>query len=287
MTSPAQLQYLNAMGIPVWVSRELVIDEALKIDETQSEYVNTSPNRSTREKSGTHSTNTSGVSNAVDNILQELQQKEEESKVTKSSPVNESPSEAIRKITESLDTEPKVTNRTQVNIPNVFAKTEHHTVYAEGNLDADWMVIGQNPEFIEHEQGQPFTREEGVLLENMVRALGIKRPRNDAYLVNVLRNSHRNDSDAQTSKIELNAILQDCIKQVQPKIIVIVGQLAAQNVLHSDEPLARLRGKPFTLPDSNTYIVVTYYPSYLLNKPADKRKAWEDLKLAISLVAES
>ena len=102
----------------------------------------------------------------------------------------------------------------------------------------------------------------------------------------MLRNSQHNDTDAEKSKSDLNGILQDCIKQVQPKIIVIVGQLAAQNVLQSDEPLARLRGKPYTLPESNTHVVVTYYPSYLLSKPMDKRKAWDDLKLAVSLITE-
>lgn len=278
MTSPSQLQYLNAMGIPVWVSRELVIDNALLTDETQLESVTTGSNQS--------STHTTGVSNTVEDILQGLEQKVERKKSTENTVLNQSPSETIKQITETLNVEPQATHPAQTDIPNVIAKTAQHTVYAQGSLEASWMVIGQNPEFIEHEHGQPYTREEGVLLENMVRAVGILNPRNDAYLVNVLRNSQHNDTDAKTSKAELNIILQDSIKRVQPKIIVIVGQLAAQNVLHSDEPLARLRGKPFLLPDSKTPIVVTYYPSYLLNKPSDKRKAWEDLKLAMSLISQ-
>ena len=286
MTSPSQLQYLNAMGIPVWVSRELVINEALLTDETQPEVTSKETTPESNQNSINKSANNPAASNAVENILQDLEQKDHRPRTTENTTLNQSPTETIKQITETLNTEPKVSNPAQTNIPNIFAKTAQHTVYAQGSLEADWMVIGENPEFIEHEHGQPYTREEGVLLENMVRAVGILNPRNDAYLVNVLRNSQHNDTDAKTSKVELNVILQDCIKQVKPKIIIIVGQLAAQNVLHSDEPLARLRGKPFTLPDSNTHIVVTYYPSYLLSKPADKRKAWEDLKLAMSLIAE-
>ncbi len=284
MTSPAQLQYLNAMGIPVWVSRELVIDE--EPDKASANATTKESNQTAIDNPVAKSANVSGASNAVENILQDLVQNTGTPKVTENNILNQAPNEATKQVTETLVSEPKVSENVQTSIPNILAKTAQHTVYAEGSLEAEWVVIGQNPEFIEHEHGQPYSREEGVLLENMFRAVGIANPRNDAYLVNVLRNSQQNDADAAKSKAELNAIFQDCIKQVQPKVIVIVGQLAAQNVLHSDEPLARLRGKSYTLPDSNTHLVVSYYPSYLLSQPMDKRKAWDDLKLAMSLIAE-
>ncbi|MEB8433746.1 uracil-DNA glycosylase [Cocleimonas sp. KMM 6892] len=287
MTSPAQLNYLNAMGIPVWVSRELVIDEALVIDEGRSASTSSASSNAVPSQSAERTAdNSSSGSNAIENILQDLEQKEDKSRTARArtSEASQAASETIRQITETLESEPTASKQAPTNLPNVFNKTVEHTVYAEGSLDAKWMIIGQNPEFIEHEHGQPYNKEEGVLMENMLRAVGIPNPRNDAYLVNVLRNSQQNETDAKVSKAELNVILQECIKQVQPEIIVIVGQLAAQNILHSDEPLARLRGKPFTLPETNIHIVVTYYPSYLLSKPSDKRKAWEDLKLAISLI---
>ena len=55
---------------------------------------------------------------------------------------------------------------------------------------------------------------------------------------------------------------------------------AAQNLLATDAPLARLRGKVHAFGELGTPLVITYHPAYLLRTPADKRKAWEDLKFA-------
>jgi uracil-DNA glycosylase family 4 len=51
-------------------------------------------------------------------------------------------------------------------------------------------------------------------------------------------------------------------------------------VFATDAPLARLRGKLHTFGETNTPLVITYHPAYLLRTPGDKRKAWEDLKFA-------
>ena len=73
-------------------------------------------------------------------------------------------------------------------------------------------------------------------------------------------------------------------------MLLIVGQLAAQNLLQTKEPLARIRAKQFQdenivrLPGSEIPVVTTYYPSYLINKPQDKGKAWQDLKLAMRIL---
>ena len=51
------------------------------------------------------------------------------------------------------------------------------------------------------------------------------------------------------------------------------------------EALARLRGQPLSY--QNIPLVVTYHPAYLLRTPSDKRKAWEDLRRARSIIAET
>ncbi|MDX1497979.1 MAG: uracil-DNA glycosylase, partial [Salinisphaeraceae bacterium] len=60
---------------------------------------------------------------------------------------------------------------------------------------------------------------------------------------------------------------------------------AAQNLLHSDAPLGRLRGTEHHHATSNTPVIVTYHPAYLLRSPGEKRKAWEDLKKARALLS--
>ena len=74
--------------------------------------------------------------------------------------------------------------------------------------------------------------------------------------------------------------LSNQIALLKPKIILAVGRIAAQNLLATDAPLARLRGKLHSFGEANTPLVVTYHPAYLLRTPSDKRKAWEDLKFA-------
>jgi len=68
-------------------------------------------------------------------------------------------------------------------------------------------------------------------------------------------------------------------------VILAVGRIAAQNLLATDAPLARLRGRVHRFGELDTPLVVTYHPAYLLRSPGEKRKAWEDLKLARSVLA--
>ena len=62
--------------------------------------------------------------------------------------------------------------------------------------------------------------------------------------------------------------------------MLAVGRIAAQNLLRTDTPLGRLRQQVHRFGISRVPLVVTYHPAYLLRTPADKRKAWEDLKFA-------
>jgi DNA polymerase len=72
---------------------------------------------------------------------------------------------------------------------------------------------------------------------------------------------------------------------VAPKIIVAVGRIAAQNLLKTQTPIGKLRG---TIHDyEGIPVVVTYHPAYLLRSQTEKRRAWEDLKLARRIAAET
>ncbi|MCF6190989.1 MAG: uracil-DNA glycosylase [Cocleimonas sp.] len=259
MTSPAQLKYLDAIGIPVWVSRDIVVDA----DVTKSV---TGDEQSREEKySGADS---------VESILQGLN---EQPKPVTPHPVSKEHQPIQSPIVSPVqDTTPQV---------NEIARTTSHIVYGCGSLQADWMVIGESPELNDDRQDQPYAGESGVLLSNMLRAVGLENPRQSAYLVNIIKSSMQ--AVEPDSVGELNQLLTKKILEVKPNIILVVGQLSAQNLLQSKEPLARLRVKALKHPETNTDIVVTYYPSYLLSKPIDKRKAWEDLKRAMRLLEAS
>ncbi len=72
---------------------------------------------------------------------------------------------------------------------------------------------------------------------------------------------------------------------VNPRIIVCVGRIAAQNLLSTDTPIGKLRGVVHYLEKQNRPVIVTYHPAYLLRSPGEKRKAWSDLQFALQTFA--
>ena len=158
--------------------------------------------------------------------------------------------------------------------------TRTQGVLGVGPKRADWLVIGEAPGAEEDRRGEPFVGAAGQLLDAMLRAIGLDRKSN-VYIANVLKSRPPNNRDPRPEEVE--ACLPYLLRQIsllQPKIMLAVGRIAAQNLLATDAPLGRLRGKVHRFGELQTPLVVTYHPAYLLRTPADKRKAWEDLKFA-------
>ena len=161
--------------------------------------------------------------------------------------------------------------------------TRAQTVFGSGNKHADWMLVGEAPGQHEDEQGLPFVGNAGLLLTEMLRAIGLTRE--EVFITNILKCRPPNNRDPHADEVEsCNNYLQRQQKLIQPKIILAVGRIAAQTLLKTDAPLAKLRGKVHTF--NNTPVVVVYHPAYLLRSLSEKRKAWLDLQLAIQTVKE-
>jgi uracil-DNA glycosylase len=156
-------------------------------------------------------------------------------------------------------------------------------VVGVGNPQADWMVIGEAPGAEEDRRGEPFVGRAGQLLDAMLRAIGLSRAQN-VYIANVLKSRPPNNRDPRPEEVAACLpYLKRQIELVRPRLLLAVGRIAAQNLLGTEESLSRLRGKVHRFGELNTPLVVTYHPAYLLRTPADKRKAWEDLKFARSV----
>jgi DNA polymerase len=74
--------------------------------------------------------------------------------------------------------------------------------------------------------------------------------------------------------------LERQIELVQPVLILAVGRIAANNLLHSDLQVGRLRGRVHKYGARQIPLIVTYHPAYLLRSPLEKRKVWDDLQMA-------
>ncbi|RFO96283.1 uracil-DNA glycosylase [Rhodoferax lacus] len=174
---------------------------------------------------------------------------------------------------------------------------------ADGLSRCDWMVLGDPPDEDEDQSGAAFAGPDGMLLSNMLRALGLQRanplpgaagsvatssqalaPERLAYVTNVLKCRPSRGAMPQAAELaQCSAWLQREIALVQPKVILSMGRFANQVLLGETPelaalPLGKLRGtvhRYLGLP-----VVVSYPPKQLMRNSADKAKAWADLCLA-------
>jgi len=162
-------------------------------------------------------------------------------------------------------------------------ETRTQTVFGVGNPDADWLIVGEAPGAEEDRRGEPFVGRAGKLLDEMLRAVG--QGRDSVFIANILKCRPPNNRDPKPDESnECRGYLERQIELIQPRIILAVGRIAAQLLLDTDTPVGRLRGSRHQLDD--TPLVVTYHPAYLLRSPLQKRKAWDDLCLAMRIAAE-
>jgi DNA polymerase len=159
-----------------------------------------------------------------------------------------------------------------------------NTVFGVGNQNADWLIIGEAPGAEEDRRGEPFVGRAGQLLDQMLLAIG--QSREAVFIANILKCRPPNNRDPKPSEAAAcRDYLERQVELIQPKIILAVGKIAAQNLLGSDDPVGRMRGRPHEL--NGIPLVVTYHPAYLLRSPSQKTKSWSDLCLATRLAAES
>ena len=158
-----------------------------------------------------------------------------------------------------------------------------------GDERADWLFIGEGPGAEEDERGEPFVGPAGRLLDAMLSAIDLKRGEK-VYITNVVK--CRPPGNRTPKELEIAACLPYLKRQIamlQPKLMVLLGKVAANSLLGNESSLGSLRGKVATYRDGEREIpvVVTYHPAYLLRTLPDKSKAWEDLCLARRVMRNS
>lgn len=244
LDNQTRLQYLQAMGITVWLPKTATTESTIALE--------------------------SPVTNSV-----ELKTESSSASVKNAQLSNQHDSDAaIQEQWRILQAE--VAECRRCNLCN--SRTQ--TVFGSGNKTADWMIIGEAPGQQEDQQGLPFVGNAGLLLTEMLRAMGLNR--DAVFIANILKCRPPNNRDPEKREVE-NCIgyLKRQYELINPKIILAVGRVAAQNLLDTDSEtsLSLLRGKVHAF--NNTPVIVVYHPSYLLRQPLEKRKAWQDLQFAL------
>ncbi len=141
-----------------------------------------------------------------------------------------------------------------------------------------WLVLLEAPAAaLLSDVFQPFDGDAGKLLDNMLRAAGLHKA-GAALLAPLVRQAGGDSASG-----DLVRTLTDLFASLRPDVVLVMGRLAAQALLQSSEPLGKLRGRVHEL--HGRQAVVTYDAAYLLSRPLEKAKAWEDLCLAIGLAS--
>jgi DNA polymerase len=148
-------------------------------------------------------------------------------------------------------------------------------VFGVGDPKTELMFIGEAPGADEDEQGEPFVGRAGQLLNNMIKAMGLRRE--DVYIANIIKCRPPGNRTPERDECETcSPFLMRQIAVIKPKVIVALGAVAAKTLLAINAPMADLRGRWYDF--RGTKLAVTYHPAFLLRDPRQKKEAWKDLQ---------
>ncbi|GBR75698.1 uracil-DNA glycosylase [Candidatus Termititenax persephonae] len=163
-----------------------------------------------------------------------------------------------------------------------LAEKRRQVVFGVGPVPCDLMLIGEAPGADEDEQGIPFVGRAGQLLTKMLSSVNINREA-DIYIANICK--CRPPENRNPEPEEANACkhwLQDQIRLVQPRIMVLAGSVAMRNMLGEEMPgITKARGQWTVCEGIDTLII--FHPSYLLRNASSavgspKWLTWQDLR---------
>lgn len=163
-------------------------------------------------------------------------------------------------------------------------------VFGVGNPRAELMFVGEGPGADEDTQGEPFVGRAGQLLNNMIRAMGLRRE--DVYIANVVKCRPPGNRTPERDECETcSPFLMRQIAVIKPKVIVALGAVSAKNLLAINAPMSELRGRFYDFMPSGARsndpswqgakLGVTYHPAFLLRDPRQKGEAWKDLQMVM------
>lgn len=156
----------------------------------------------------------------------------------------------------------------------VLAESRQHVVFGQGKHDADLLFIGEAPNSAEDKLGTSFVGDVGNMFDSMLMAIGLDREQ--IYSLNILQCLPPNHRDPKQDELDACRIWLDTqLDSVSPKVICVMGRVAAQALLGTDAVLHDLRGEWHSY--RGIPVWVSYHPAYLLRSPKAKKKVWADL----------
>ncbi len=163
----------------------------------------------------------------------------------------------------------------------VLCRERSNAVPGEGPGDARLVVVGEGPGATEDETGRPFVGRAGQLLTEILAAIDL--PREKVFICNVVK--CRPPGNRKPQQDEMDACVPYLYRQldlIRPKVILAMGNTAAETLLNTRQSLGSLRGRVHQF--RGTPLIVTYHPAALLRNPHWKKPTWDDVRIARQLV---
>lgn len=156
-----------------------------------------------------------------------------------------------------------------------LAGNRTNTVFGVGNPKADIMFIGEGPGADEDKEGEPFVGKAGKLMNQAFLGIGIKR--DSIYIANIVKCRPPNNRNPELDEVNscLN-YLRNQVMLIKPKIIVLLGSVALQNVLGKEYKITSSRGK--WIEKKGIMYLPTFHPAALLRDENKKIDFWNDLE---------
>lgn len=165
-----------------------------------------------------------------------------------------------------------------------LCKTRTNIVFSDGTPNPKLMLIGEAPGFYEDKQGKPFVGKAGQLLDKIFASVGFSRK--DVYICNTLKcRPPDNRNPLPDEKEACWEYLKAQIDIIQPKIILLCGNVAVQSILPNIGGITKIRGHWFEGGEivHGAKLMPIFHPSYLLRndsreKGSPKWLMWQDIQ---------
>jgi uracil-DNA glycosylase len=160
----------------------------------------------------------------------------------------------------------------------VLKKRATQLVFADGNPEADIMLVGEGPGEQEDLIGKPFVGRAGQLLDRMLAAIGLDRTK--VYIANMVPWRPPGNRDPSPEELALcTPFLVRQVELVAPKLLVTLGNVPTKSLFDTTQGITRMRGqwRDITIGTHKVKALATLHPAYLLRTPSAKSLVWQDM----------
>jgi uracil-DNA glycosylase family 4 len=157
-------------------------------------------------------------------------------------------------------------------------------VFADGNPDADLMLIGEGPGYHEDRQGLPFVGAAGQLLNRLLGEIGMRRE--DVRITNVVLCRPPGNRDPLPDEIDAcKPYLMEHIRLVDPRVIMTLGNFATRFILGRPTAISRVRGQRHMV--DGRIVIPTFHPAAILRGGGDASRQMEAVRADFRAVKET